>query len=100
MSCQYPKQFDAGIASTANDAYFFHLTNDLYISMMISPAESPRQIKKPPRGGFPMAGQGSQRFENCLRRRALCRPTFFRSTSLASRVIKPALLKTGFKDAS
>src|SRR5437588_12737053 len=41
-----------------------------------------------------------QRFENCLRRLALCKPTFFRSTSRASRVTSPAALNAGFKAAS
>src|SRR6266705_1994698 len=36
-----------------------------------------------------------QRFENCLRRLALCKPTFFRSTSRASRVTSPAVLRAG-----
>jgi hypothetical protein len=41
-----------------------------------------------------------QRFENCLRRLALCKPTFFRSTSRASRVTSPAALNAGFNPAS
>ncbi len=41
-----------------------------------------------------------QRFENCLRRRALCRPTFLRSTSRASRVTSPAFDSVGLSSAS
>lgn len=40
------------------------------------------------------------RLENCLRRLALRKPTFFRSTSRASLVTKPALLKIGFSVSS
>src|SRR6185503_13594558 len=40
------------------------------------------------------------RFEYCPRRRALCRPTFLRSTSRASRVTSPAFLSAGFNEAS
>src|SRR6185436_14060317 len=36
-----------------------------------------------------------QRFEYCLRRLALCSPTFFRSTSRASRVTRPAAHRAG-----
>ena len=39
-------------------------------------------------------------YENCLRRRALRRPTFLRSTSRASRVTKPAFDSCGFRFAS
>ena len=41
-----------------------------------------------------------QRFENCLRLRALWRPTFLRSTSRASRVTSPAFDSVGFSAAS
>lgn len=41
-----------------------------------------------------------QRLENCLARRAPRRPTFFRSTSRASRVTKPALESAGLRVAS
>lgn len=47
-------------------------------------------------GGF-WNRDANQRFENCLRRRALWKPTFLRSTSRASRVTKPALESAGFK---
>ena len=40
-----------------------------------------------------------QRFENWVARRALCRPTFLRSTSRASRVTKPAL-RSGWRRVS
>ena len=41
-----------------------------------------------------------QRFENCLRRRALWKPTFLRSTSRESRVTKPAFDSAGFRVSS
>src|SRR5690606_3963081 len=44
--------------------------------------------------------EGNQRLENCLARRAECRPTFLRSTSRASRVTKPAALSWGLSVAS
>jgi hypothetical protein len=52
--------------------------------------------KSRPEGGFSSADWLAldQRLENCLRRRALCRPTFLRSTSRASRVTRPAFLRT------
>ena len=43
---------------------------------------------------------GLQRLLNCLRRRAPCRPTFLRSTSRASRVTKPARLRSGLSATS
>lgn len=42
----------------------------------------------------------NQRLENCLARRALRRPTFLRSTSRASRVMNPALERSGFRALS
>ncbi len=41
-----------------------------------------------------------QRLENWVARRALCRPTFLRSTSRASRVMKPALRSSDFRVSS
>src|SRR5437899_8966999 len=58
------------------------------------------QTKKPPGGGFPVPISEHQRLEYCLRRRALCKPTFFRSTSRASRVTRPALLSSGLSVGS
>ena len=51
-----------------------------------------RLAKKRPVGTslFDSLGAVIQRFENCGFLRALRRPTFLRSTSLASRVTKPA----------
>ena len=45
-------------------------------------------------------GTQDQRFEYCVARRALRKPTFFRSTSRASRVTKPALRRLGRKLSS
>ena len=56
--------------------------------------------KKPPEGGFSGARRKDQRLENCLRRRALWKPTFLRSTSRASRVTKPAFDRAGLSAAS
>jgi hypothetical protein len=44
------------------------------------------------------AAAAFQRLENCLRRRALWKPTFLRSTSRASRVTKPAFESVGLSD--
>lgn len=44
--------------------------------------------------------RSDQRFENWVARRALCRPTFLRSTSRASRVMKPALRSSDFRVSS
>lgn len=41
-----------------------------------------------------------QRLENWVARRALCRPTFLRSTSRASRVMKPAFRSSDFRVSS
>gem|GEM_PF-5333391 len=41
-----------------------------------------------------------QRLENWVARRALCRPTFLRSTSRASRVMNPALRSSAFNVSS
>src|SRR5690606_31470252 len=74
-------------------------------------AESSR-LARPPRtsAGARQAGRraaawqrrpaATQRLENCLARRAECRPTFLRSTSRASRVTKPAALSWGLSVAS
>src|SRR5664279_5615052 len=43
---------------------------------------------------------GDQRLLNCFLRRAPCRPTFLRSTSRASRVTKPARLRSGLSAMS
>src|SRR2546427_1102879 len=53
-----------------------------------------------PEAAFDSQQRDVQRFENCLRRLALCKPTFFRSTSRASRVTSPAVLNAGFNPAS
>src|SRR5438034_10953267 len=53
-----------------------------------------------PEAAFASQQRDVQRFENCLRRLALCKPTFFRSTSRASRVTSPAVLNAGFNPAS
>lgn len=56
----------------------------------------------PPRGipKDPTPGAMDQRLENWVARRALCRPTFLRSTSRASRVMKPALRSSDFRVSS
>lgn len=72
---------------------------------------SPRKRQKPGRsrafaylpGGIPKdptPGAMDQRLENWVARRALCRPTFLRSTSRASRVMKPALRSSDFRVSS
>ncbi len=48
----------------------------------------------------PIQRAGYQRLENWVARRALCRPTFLRSTSRASRVMKPALRSSDFRVSS
>ena len=52
--------------------------------------------------GTPAVQQSAmdQRLEYCVARRALCRPTFLRSTSRASRVMKPALRSSDFRVSS
>ena len=49
---------------------------------------------------FAVPGCAAYRLLNCLRRRALWKPTFLRSTSRASRVTKPALDSAGLSVAS
>jgi len=71
---------------------------------------SPKTTKARPRPGFccppsgipkdPTPGAMDQRLENWVARRALCRPTFLRSTSRASRVMKPALRSSDFRVSS
>src|SRR3546814_969280 len=48
----------------------------------------------------PRADESAERFENWVARRALCRPTFLRSTSRASRVMKPAVRSSPLSDSS
>ena len=63
-------------------------------------APKARPLERPPRGPVQRAALADQRLLNCLRRRAPCRPTFLRSTSRASRVTKPARLRSGLSAAS
>lgn len=58
-----------------------------------------KQEKSRPRAAF-LGNHIAQRFENCLRRRALWRPTFLRSTSRASRVTRPAFFRAGLREES
>ena len=70
----------------------------------------PETTKARPKPGFcvppsgipkdPTPGAMDQRLENWVARRALCRPTFLRSTSRASRVMKPALRSSDFRVSS
>ncbi len=65
------------------------------------PRDYKQQIEKPPyRRLLNIVYAQVYRLENCFRRRALRRPTFFRSTSRASRVTSPALLNMGLSVAS
>src|SRR3972149_4645563 len=87
MAREQPQQPRAAVPGPAYDARLDH----------VFPGP---ETKKPPEGGFPSTRFPVQRFEYCLRRRALCRPTFFRSTSPAPRVTRRAALKAGFSPAS
>src|SRR6266853_5105284 len=105
------QQLDPGITGPAHDADFNHhrlrkASLPVYLSRSIEsrharvPRCGNRKQKSRPEGGFPVAISEHQRLEYCLRRRALCKPTFFRSTSRASRVTRPALLKSGLSAGS
>src|SRR5574337_762369 len=104
---QQPEELNAGIAGATNNANLDHeptvLAPKVGLSCQIHRLSGRRKSTKPPLGGFVVSHSVSptaQRLENCLRRRALCRPTFLRSTSRASRVTKPALRSTGLSSAS
>src|SRR5574337_271558 len=104
---QQPEELNAGIAGATNNANLDHeptvLAPKVGLSCQIHRLSGRRKSTKPPLGGFVVSHSVSptaQRLENCLRRRALCRPTFLRSTSRASRVTNPALRSTGLSSAS
>lgn len=65
-------------------------------------AEAPtrHRTRREDRGRSRPSQRSDQRFENWVARRALCRPIFLRSTSRASRVMKPALRSSDFSDSS
>ena len=84
--CEQPQQLNARVPRAADDA-------DLQLHVRS------QKRKSRPQAAFARIAF-AYRFEYCLRRRALCRPTFFRSTSRASRVTSPAALNCGFKPAS
>ena len=89
---QEAQQLDAGVTRTAHYPYLDHGTSP--------PLPYPEKQKAAWAGGFSVSDGDDQRLENCFRLRALCRPTFFRSTSRASRVTSPAFLSTGLSSAS
>lgn len=72
------------------------------------PLRRPQNDKSPAWPGFEAGAPANrdatnamdQRLENWVARRALCRPTFLRSTSRASRVMKPALRSSDFRVSS
>src|SRR3954469_8902239 len=79
MLDEQAQELYARIARATDNAYFDHVL-------------SPKN-KKAARRRLSISGKSSdQRFEYCLRRLALCSPTFFRSTSRAARVTRPAAL--------
>src|SRR5882762_1278870 len=100
MLREYAQQLYSGITRPTDDANLDHRCLNLDFPTQIGIAVSEWQTKKPPWGGFPARSFEHQRLEYCLRRRALCRPTFFRSTSRASRVTSPALLSRGLSVGS
>src|SRR5258706_12533172 len=88
----------ARVACAADDAHLDH-------AHAPKNKKAAQKTKKPPGRRLSISrsvscGSPDQRFEYCLRRLALCSPTFFRSTSRASRVTRPAALSVGFSAAS
>jgi len=103
------QQLDPGVNRSRHDADFDHhylrepsLPAGPHSNALESPARQKLETanKKAARGGFLCESLNIQRFEYCLRFRALCKPTFFRSTSRASRVTRPALLRSGLSAGS
>src|SRR6266852_2805089 len=106
------QQLDPGITGPAHDADFdhhhlrrtglpagFHRTPQCPGSF--PPAETRTANKKAARGAaFPVPIFEHQRLEYCLRRRALCRPTFFRSTRRAPPATTPSFPTTGLPAVS
>ncbi len=107
---QQAQQFDARVARATNDADLDHdVSFDAWSEklailggMKKNPPQLPGRVFLSDKPAPTAAGsdQSDQRLLNCFRRRAPCRPTFLRSTSRASRVTKPARLKSGLSAAS
>src|SRR6185312_7850262 len=98
------QQLDAGVAGAADDADRELLRQlclrhkiAVYRALPRKQTKRGRRCRQPP---FGRAEADRQRLENCLRRRALWRPTFLRSTSRASRVTSPAFDSVGLSSAS
>ena len=97
-----------GISRAVADATHMQSTAKEFIgSAIYDPGElsvevlfDPETKRKPDEANLNPDCFQNQRLENCLRRLALCRPTFLRSTSRASRVTSPAADRLGFREAS
>src|SRR5262249_49036388 len=100
MSSQDPQQLDSSVAGSPDDSDLDHRSSELTRRRVHRFSCAKTTNKKAALRRLPCASLQHQRLEYCLRRRALCRPTFFRSTSRASRVTSPALLSKGLSAGS
>src|SRR4029434_5967587 len=110
MRCKKAQELDAGVSRTTDNADLDHQNFIRRVWTILAPASGcydigmearvARKMRRPPRRRPSRGAQVGQRLENCLGLRALWRPTFFRSTSRASRVTRPAFDNVGFNAAS